>query len=88
MSNVKAHTLHPPFSAAFRYAGVRKAGTGLVTAVVEALGRWHRLSRGQTRIHELNDHMVSDIGLSRAAIGRGPAESFWRTHDGGCGPLV
>lgn len=88
MSNVKAHTLYPPFLAPFRYAGARKAGTGLVTAVAEALGRWHRRPRRLTRIHELNDRMLSDIGLSRAAIGRGPAESFWRTDDGGCGPLV
>ncbi len=88
MSNVKAHTLHPAFLVAFRNVADYKAGTGLVTAVVEALDRWHRRSRRQTRIHEFNDHMLSDIGLNRAAIGPGPAESFWRTHDGGCGPLV
>ncbi len=88
MSNVKAHTLHPPFLVAFRNVADYKAGTGLVTAVAEALGRWHRRPRRLTRIHELNDRMLSDIGLNRAKIGPGPAESFWRTDDGGCGPLV
>ncbi len=88
MSNVNVQTLHPPFLVAFRNVRDCKAGTGLTAAVVKALGRWHRRSRHQTRIHELNDHMLSDIGLSRAAIGRGAPESFWRTHDGGCGPLV
>ena len=25
-----------------------------------------------------SDHVLADIGLSRAEIGQGPAESFWR----------
>lgn len=88
MSNVKAHTLHPPFLVAFRNVADYKAGSILVAAVVKALKRRLRRSRRQTRVHEFNDHVLADIGLSRAAIGRGPAESFWRTDDGGCGPLV
>lgn len=88
MSNVKAHTLHPPFLVAFRNVVDYKAGSILVAAVVKALKSRLRRSRRQTRVHEFNDHVLADIGLSRAAIGRGPAESFWRTDDGGCGPLV
>ncbi len=88
MSNVKAHTLHPSFLASFQNVADYKAGSTLVAAVVKALKSRLRRPRRQTRVHELNDRMLSDIGLSRAAIGRGPAESFWRTDDGGCGPLV
>ena len=45
MSNVKAHTLHPPFLVAFRNAADYKAGSTLVAVVVKALKSRLRRSR-------------------------------------------
>jgi uncharacterized protein YjiS (DUF1127 family) len=49
--------------------------------VITALLRWHELARQRRALLSLDDHMLKDIGLSRADAAREAARPFW---DEGC----
>lgn len=78
MSNVKAQTIHPPVLVTLQYVVSSKAAAGLVAAARRVLNGSRKWVRNPSRLYELSDHVLADIGLSRAEIGQGPAESFWR----------
>ena len=57
-----------------------RAGPGNVPQVMTAEYYAQRASAGLiiTEATQVNGHVLKDIGLNRADIGGGPAESFWR----------
>lgn len=48
------------------------------SALSAAVNVWRKRSRNPLRLYQLNDHVLKDMGLSKAQIGHGPAESLWR----------
>jgi len=50
----------------------------LVSRVASAWQERRKRSTDLTRLYRLNDHVLRDIGLTRAEIGRGAMDSFWR----------
>jgi uncharacterized protein YjiS (DUF1127 family) len=54
------------------------AGRRALVRIVEAVLAWHDRARQRRTLMELSDHMLRDIGLSRAdALGEA-AKPFWR----------
>ena len=51
--------------------------TTLRALVSRVASNWQR-SPDVTRLYRLNHHVLRDIGLTRAEIGMGASESFWR----------
>ena len=41
------------------------------------LARWRRIRRERLQLLELNDYMLSDIGITREEAGREAARPFW-----------
>jgi uncharacterized protein YjiS (DUF1127 family) len=41
------------------------------------LARWRRIRRERRQLLELSDHMLSDLGLTRAEAAREAARPFW-----------
>lgn len=50
----------------------------LVARIVAIVQDWRNRRRDPTRLYRLNDHVLKDIGLTRAEIDRAALESFWR----------
>jgi uncharacterized protein YjiS (DUF1127 family) len=76
--------LHPlPGTSAVRRA--RNAVWGVLTLVDAALElafttslTWHRRLKDRIALQSLDDHMLRDIGLSRADIEREATKPFWK----------
>ena len=47
-------------------------------AVVEGVLDWFERARQRRRLGELSDHMLKDIGLSRADVEAEVVKPFWR----------
>jgi uncharacterized protein YjiS (DUF1127 family) len=47
-------------------------------AVVEGALAWFERARQRRHLSELSDHMLKDIGLSRADVEAEAAKPFWR----------
>lgn len=78
-----ASPLHQVFTATRLYDSVPALGIrpGLRQAVrraADALLGWHERARQRQALAELNDHMLADIGLSRADIWIETQKPFWR----------
>ncbi len=73
-------TVRPSFGgqnfkvAAFR-AGIR--AKMLPALVLETLSRWQRRSEARQRLHQLDDRMLADVGLSRADLETEARKPFW-----------
>jgi uncharacterized protein YjiS (DUF1127 family) len=52
--------------------------TGLVEGVTAWLRRWRERAQSRQHLSELSDHMLKDLGLSRAQVENETANSFWR----------
>ena len=51
---------------------------GRLAAVVEQVLAWHDRARQRRRLAELSDHMLRDIGLTRADAWAEVDKPFWR----------
>ena len=58
--------------------GLKPARRGLVR-VAEALSAWHDRARQRRALMTLSDHMLRDIGVSRAEALGEAAKPFWRS---------
>ena len=57
---------------------VRAAPSSSAAAVVEGALAWIERARQRRHLSELSDHMLKDIGLSRADVEAEAAKPFWR----------
>jgi uncharacterized protein YjiS (DUF1127 family) len=75
----------PPALLDRRAVGIAARGTGQLRAglarVVARLLDWHDLARQRQALAALDDHMLKDIGLSRADARQEADRRFW--DDGG-----
>jgi uncharacterized protein YjiS (DUF1127 family) len=51
--------------------------SGLDRLPLPPLARWRRIRRERRQLLELSDHMLSDLGLTRADASREAARPFW-----------
>ena len=57
----------------------RSAGRqGLVLGIAMMVETWFERHRQRRALLELSDHMLKDIGLSRADVAEETAKPFWR----------
>jgi len=49
--------------------------------ITDRLDRWHRLARERRQLQALSDHMLKDIGLTRADVEREASRPFWDDRD-------
>jgi uncharacterized protein YjiS (DUF1127 family) len=59
--------------------GLRSALRSSVIRMVEAFLAWHDRARERRALMELSDHMLRDIGISRAEAHGEAAKPFWRS---------
>lgn len=59
----------------------RRAAAGPVAALVALVRAWYRARRDRVELAGLNDHMLADIGLSRADVDRELLRPFWQPVD-------
>jgi uncharacterized protein YjiS (DUF1127 family) len=71
-------------SAAMRIASAgpaaRRASAGMLlrlSRVLDTLAEWQERSRQRRHLMALNDHLLKDIGLSRADVVRESRKPFW-----------
>ena len=57
---------------------VRASPSSSAAAVVEGALAWIERARQRRHLSELSDHMLKDIGLSRADVEAEAAKPFWR----------
>ena len=55
-------------------------GIALILALVRGIGEVLRRARDKQLLASLDDRMLRDIGLDRAAVETDSAVSFWRTR--------
>ena len=58
--------------------GLRSAARRGLIRIAEAFLTWHDRARDRRALMELSDHMLHDIGISRAAARGEAAKPFWR----------
>jgi uncharacterized protein YjiS (DUF1127 family) len=58
--------------------GLRSAARRALVRIAEAFLTWHDRARERRSLLELSDHMLRDIGISRAAAHGEAAKPFWR----------
>ena len=80
MANVQVHEIRRPevlAPGAFGgiFAALRLSGS---VAVIDTLLRWRERASQRTRLGELDDRLLSDIGISRAAAAREASKPFWK----------
>ena len=61
-----------------RRAGYRPASRALSTDIAELVLTWFERARERRRLAQLSDHMLKDIGLSRADLENEISKPFWR----------
>jgi uncharacterized protein YjiS (DUF1127 family) len=69
-------TYHP-YSVAARLAIGLRARAAL-TAASDTVYEWRQRARQRRLLAQLNDRLLSDIGLSRSEVEREAAKPFWR----------
>lgn len=58
--------------------GVRSTVGSVLAALVNRLLLWQERSNERMKLLEMDDHMLKDIGISRAAAAREADKAFWR----------
>jgi uncharacterized protein YjiS (DUF1127 family) len=56
----------------------RPVGHATGARITEVLLRWFEQARQRRQLGRLSDHMLKDIGLSRADVEAEVAKPFWR----------
>src|SRR5688572_31120221 len=56
---------------------VRPGARGWLVRAADALLEWQQRARERSQLMQLSDHMVRDIGISRAAAGGEAEKPFW-----------
>ena len=51
--------------------------TGFVAQAVDALSTWFERARERRHLHSLDEHMLKDIGVTRADVEFEAAKYFW-----------
>lgn len=51
---------------------------GLLARGLDVLRTWQRRCRGRRALRQLDDRLLKDIGISRAAAAREAYKPFWR----------
>ena len=68
--------------AAIVYRGPDLGTIGLIRStllrLVDQLLTWQDRARERAHLRDLNDHMMKDLGLSRADVDREASKPFWR----------
>jgi uncharacterized protein YjiS (DUF1127 family) len=54
------------------------SGPGPLRSLVERLLRWQSRAQQRRMLLELDDHMLKDIGLTRADVWQETRKPFWR----------
>lgn len=54
------------------------ASSGFLSRTVETLLAWRERARGRRRLAMLDEHLIRDIGIDRAAISGEIDKPFWR----------
>jgi uncharacterized protein YjiS (DUF1127 family) len=68
----------PPARAIDWWSGGTRSFTAWPAALLRALFTWQERARQRHALLALDDHLLKDIGLSRAAIECEAAKPFWR----------
>ncbi|MCW2245331.1 uncharacterized protein YjiS (DUF1127 family) [Azospirillum fermentarium] len=61
-----------------RPAGTRPTPLALLTRMMDTLGAWNERRRQRLALEALPDHILSDIGLSRADADHEATKPFWK----------
>ena len=72
--------VQPPFVGVdFKGGGFRALvrAKKIPALVLETLARWQRRSETRHRMRQLDDHMLADVGLTRADLEREVRKPFW-----------
>ena len=79
MSNVRCDSFETPV-AAFRGKHAGHAGSFLrvLDAAVDKVYLWQERAAQRTHLAGLDDHLLKDLGISRAEVLREAAKPFWR----------
>ena len=79
MSSTQCQTVQPPV-ASFREHRVGFVGflTRMVSGALGAILLWQERATQRAHLAALGDHMLKDIGISRAEADREVAKPFWR----------
>ncbi|HET6467767.1 MAG TPA: DUF1127 domain-containing protein [Geminicoccaceae bacterium] len=54
---------------------------GLLETVLTLVGSWYRVWQDRRQLAQLPDHMLRDIGLTRADVEREALQPFWQPID-------
>lgn len=68
----------PPGSARAPRANLAARLAAALGAAFEALLLWQERSRERRQLREMSDHLLKDLGLSRADIEKESSKPFWR----------
>ena len=74
MATVRVGTSHATLAGMTLPAAPLRSGA----VVVESVLAWFERTRQRRQLSELSDHMLKDIGLSRADVEAEAAKPFWR----------
>jgi uncharacterized protein YjiS (DUF1127 family) len=80
MSTLKAkhfHLIEDLDIAALTFAAIERV-EGFAVKVNKLAGTWMRRSSERHLLAQMNDHMLSDIGLTRAEVEIEAAKRFWQ----------
>ncbi|MCC2663855.1 MAG: hypothetical protein K0S35_1777 [Geminicoccaceae bacterium] len=61
-----------------RQSTVRPGERGWLVRAADALLEWQQRARERRQLTQLSDHMLRDIGISRATAGGEAEKPFWR----------
>ena len=54
------------------------AVAGALLRVADRFGRYHRRSQERRALYRMDDHLLHDIGISRADVEQEATKPFWR----------
>ena len=72
----KTSALHEEISVA-TYTFIQRA-EAFAHSVMSTVAAWEQRTRGRSELAQLSDHMLADIGLTRAAAATEIDKPFWR----------
>jgi uncharacterized protein YjiS (DUF1127 family) len=82
MRSVFPEVLGKPSAATGPFRAVEAAAVPVAAAVaglVDRLFTWHQRSRDRLALGQLDEHMLHDIGLSRADVDHEVSKPFWQS---------